>query len=141
MREHLPRCLENGGEVILVFGKQAKSIFQGLLWENAVKDASRPSVVHQNVALDIEVVTPENSKLYAKTSRDTGICHLVIYAPHPCKFTPYNAGTEGRNDPVQKVHSAIRMDASLDYATRFIGRELPSQFFWRELAQRPFPVA
>ena len=96
---------------------------------------------NQNVALDIEVVTPENSKLYAKTSRDTGICHLVIYAPHPCKFTPYNAGTEGRNDPVQKVHSAIRMDASLDYATRFIGKELPSQFFWRELAQRSFPVA
>jgi hypothetical protein len=125
-----------------VFGNDAKIIFQDLLWKNSVKDPKRPLIVYRNVVLDAELVTYTNSKLSGRSYgrlglNHSGIRHLVIYVPHPRVFIPNNAAL-GDDDYRIIWKAARRMDASLDYATRFIGIELPDKYFWHDLVESQF---
>lgn len=83
---HIAKCLEMGGEVVLVFGSDAKAVFQELLWGDPINDPKRPCIVYNAVHLDVEVVTYYNSKLsrdncYRRTREE--IRHLIIYVPEP----------------------------------------------------------
>ena len=132
LKEHLPKCLEKGGKVALIFGKEAKAMFQDLLWEDPNDDAKRPKIMHRNVILDVEIVTNQNSKLYRRSHQQLGssdeIQHLLIYVPDPFPFTKDLPDFRRYNNPLQKRRSAMQTSASLDYAARLIGKELPHRF-------------
>ena len=139
LREHIPKCLEMGGEVVLVFGTEAKESFQELLWEgpNNCKDAQCPNIIHGKVLLDVEVVTYSNSKLVLKNlgSRHSpdDIRHVIIYVPDPC---PFIENIPLSRQPIPTTPWAMKTSAPIDFAALLIGEELPHSFVWRA----PSPV-
>jgi hypothetical protein len=144
LREHLPKCLEKGGEVVLVFGKEAKAIFQELLWTDP-RTAERPTIVYGNVKLDVEIVTYKNSKLSRRAHRRVGndqIRHLIIYVPDPCPFTSKISDFGGANDLGRFRNWAMQTGASLDYAAHLIGKESETHhsYFWNDLVQHVLTV-
>lgn len=142
LRQYLPKCLEMGGEVVLVFGKEAKSIFQQLLWTDP-RTAERPTIVYGNVKLDVEIVTFNNSKLSREHRWDghDRIRHLIIYVPDPSPFTSKIPDFGEANDPVRYRDWAMQTGASLDYAAQLLGRNTQSQsYLWNELVQHVLTV-
>lgn len=131
--------MEKGGEVALIFGKEAKAMFQDLLGEEPIEDATRPNVMHRNVTLDVEIVTNQNSKLSRRSHQQLDssdeISHLFIYVPDPFPFTKDLPEIGSYNDPLQKRRSAMQTGASLDYAARLIGQELQHNLLWSDFAQ------
>jgi len=143
LRQYLPKCLEKGGEVVLVYGKEAKAIFQELLWTDP-RTAERPTIVYGNVKLDVEIVTYKNSKLSRKAHRrvdDDLIRHLIIYVPDPCPFTSKISDFREDNDPIRYRDWAIQTRASLDYAVQLLGRETHHSYVWNDLAQHVLTVS
>lgn len=135
LREHIPKCLKMGGQVILVFGDEAKEIFQQMLWDSDKpnKAAHCPHIIHGGVLLDVDIVTSSNSKLYRETRHDD-IRHLIIYVPGDCPFVT-NTPIQGKdNESVQDTIWAMKTGASIDYAALLIGKELPHSRSWRESA-------
>jgi hypothetical protein len=142
LRQHLPKCLEKGGEVVLVFGKEAKAIFQELLWTDP-RIAERPTIVYGNVKLDVEIVTYKNSKLSRKAHRRVDndlIRHLIIYVPDPCPFTSKITDFGEASDPVRYRDWAMQAGASLDYAVQLLGRETHHSYFWNDLVHHVLTV-
>ena len=128
-----------GGQVILVFGNEAKEIFQQLLWEDPNKDPQRPNIIHGGVMLDVEIVTYYNSKLYRNPRQfhfHHDIRHLIIYVPDACPFVTNGLDHRNDNDSVDDSDTlwARRTSASIDYAALLIGKELPHSRSWRESA-------
>jgi hypothetical protein len=129
-----------GGEVVLVFGTEAKESFQELLWEEPNKDAQCPNIIHGKVLLDVEVVTYSNSKLVLKNPRSQhspdDIRHVIIYVPDPCPFIENIPLRRPDRHPIPPTPWAMKTSASIDYAALLIGEELPHSFVWRA----PSPV-
>jgi hypothetical protein len=140
LRQYLPKCLEKGGEVVLVYGKEAKAIFQELLWTDPTT-AERPTIVYGNVKLDVEIVTYTNSKLsrgaHLRVDNEL-IRHLIIYVPDPCPFT--SKITDFGCDSIRYRDWAIQAGASLDYAVQVLGREPHHSYFWNDLVQHVLTV-
>jgi hypothetical protein len=125
LHNHIPKCLEMGGEVVLVFGSDAKVAFQELLWEDSINDPKRPCIVYNSVLLDVEVVTYHNSKLSRDDShRHTReeIRHLIIYVPEPLAVGISDAST---SNMLHTTGWTTQAGASFAYAAEVIGKKLP----------------
>lgn len=138
LREHLPKCLEMGGQVILVFGKEAKEIFQQLLWDSDVpnKVAHRPNITHGGLFLDIDIVTSCNSKLYRETRPSQcpdDIRHIIIYVPSIFPFVTNTLIYENGDElpVVPDTLLAMKISASIDYAALLLGKESSQCRGWR----------
>ena len=123
--------------MVLVFGDEAKEIFQQLLWDSdkSNKAAHRPNIIHGGVVLDVDIVTSSNSKLYRETRHPhchDDIRHLIIYVPGACPFVT-NTPIPGKdNESLQDTIWAMKTSASIDYAALLIGKELPYSRRWRD---------
>jgi hypothetical protein len=147
MHRHVPKCLEMGGEVIVVFGQQAKMMFAELLWENGyVGPDCEVTVEHQGQTFGVQIVTYSNSLISKRPHRNyrlsgpisplgpTTVRHLVIYAPHPAAFIVRGK----KDDPRRKKELGLELDAKLDYACGIVGREYRDKSFFCKLAQDNF---
>jgi hypothetical protein len=123
--QHIPKCLEKGGEVVLVFGSDAKAAFQELLWEDPINDPTRPCIVYNSILLDVEVVTYHNSKLFAENKDGHAkeeIRHLVIYVSEPLEAGSPDASPGNTS---YKTVWTIQAKRSFTYAAEVIGRKPP----------------
>ena len=128
LSEHVTKSLASGGEVTLVFGIEAKAVFEEPEIRKGVSEVIKAKQRYKNVEIDAEIWVYEGMWSIFEASLhilegNMIARRLLIYVPHPAALTyPRN--------PVTKANLAKKLDYTLEWISSFVdGTTFTPEYF------------